>query len=105
MALGRGKSSQDDLIFPTWDGTLRSPNGLSQQWLGVVRQLGLQASFHSLRHTHASHLIAEGVDIMTISRRLGHASPSITLTVYGHLMPNTDARAASIMDVFLKSGE
>jgi integrase len=105
MALGRGKGGLDDLVFPRWNGTLRSPNALSQQWKVAVRKLGFRASFHSLRHTHASHLIARGVDVLTISRRLGHASPSITLNVYGHLMPSTDAKAASIMESFLKSGE
>jgi hypothetical protein len=40
---------------------------------------------------------------MTVSRRLGHAAPGITLGVYGHLLPNTDAKAASIMDGFLKA--
>jgi integrase len=105
IALGRGKLSPEDFIFPAWDGAMRSPNALSQQWLALMRKLGLQASFHSLRHTHASHLIAEGVDIMTISRRLGHAGPGITLGAYGHLLPNTDAKAASIMDGFLKARE
>jgi integrase len=54
---------------------------------------------HSLRHTHASMLIASGVDILTISRRLGHVSPTITLGVYGHLIHGGDDRAAAVMEV------
>jgi integrase len=54
-------------------------------------------TLHSLRHTHASQLIAAGLDVLTISRRLGHGQPAITLSVYGHLFSNTDARAAEIM--------
>jgi integrase len=80
------------------DGAVRSPNGLTKEWSVAVRALGLRATFHSLRHTHASHLIAEGLDVVTISRRLGHGSPAITLAVYAHLFPNTDARAAEIME-------
>jgi hypothetical protein len=38
------------------------------------------------------------MDILTISRRLGHGSPTITLDVYGHLFANTDHRAAQIID-------
>jgi integrase len=38
------------------------------------------------------------MDAVTISRRLGHASPTITLTVYGHLFSNTDDRAADIIE-------
>ena len=43
-------------------------------------------------------LIASGMDILTISRRLGHSSPTITLGVYGHLIHGTDDRAAQIME-------
>ena len=61
--------------------------------------IGMPAvTLHSLRHTHASMLIASGVDILTISRRLGHSSPTITLSVYGHLIHGTDDRAAQVMD-------
>ena len=38
------------------------------------------------------------MDILTISRRLGHASPSITLNVYGHLIAGNDDRAWQVMD-------
>ncbi|MFL4967441.1 MAG: hypothetical protein ACJ8EU_01840 [Xanthobacteraceae bacterium] len=48
--------------------------------------------------THASHLIAAGLDVFTVSRRPGHGSPTITLTVYGHLFANTDDRAAQIIE-------
>jgi hypothetical protein len=47
----------------------------------------------------ASQLIAAGIDVLTISRRLGHASPTITLNIYGHLFSNTDDRAAQVMEV------
>jgi integrase len=50
------------------------------------------------RHNHASSLIAAGVDVLTISRRLGHASPSITLDVYGNLFKNIDDRAAQVIE-------
>jgi integrase len=106
IALGRGKSLPDDLVFPTWDGATRSPNALTKEWSTLMEGLGLAATFHSLRHTHASQLIASGLDVITISRRLGHGSPSITLGVYGHLFPNTDDRAAEIMEAsFLKGRE
>jgi integrase len=98
MALGRGKASPEDLVFPTWDGKVRSPNALTKEWSVALAALGLSATFHSLRHSHASHLIASGLDVVTISRRLGHGSPAITLAVYAHLFPNTDAQAARIME-------
>ncbi|KRL87233.1 tyrosine-type recombinase/integrase [Lactobacillus kalixensis] len=42
--------------------------------------------FHSLRHTHASYLLASGIDVQTVSRRLGHANATITLKVYAHMI-------------------
>jgi integrase len=59
---------------------------------------GLKITLHALRHTHASMLIASGMDVVTLSRRLGHASPTVTLNVYGHLYSNTDDRAAEITE-------
>jgi integrase len=41
-----------------------------------------KATFHDLRHTFASLLIAQGADVVHVSRQLGHADPAITLRVY-----------------------
>ena len=65
-----------------------------------MSKAGINATLHSLRHTHASTLIASGLDVLTISRRLGHGSPSITLNVYGHLF-KPDDRAAAIIETAL----
>jgi integrase len=51
-----------------------------------------------LRHTHASQLIDQGVDIVTISKRLGHAKPDITLRVYAHLFKKDDSKAADAIN-------
>jgi hypothetical protein len=47
---------------------------------------------------HASQPIASGMDVLTISRRLGHGSTAITLTVYGHLIEGKDSQAADVME-------
>ena len=39
-----------------------------------------------------------GLDVVTVSRRIGHASAAITLDVYAHMLKNTDTRAAEIME-------
>jgi integrase len=98
LALGLGKAADGDLVFSTWDGKTRSPNALTKEWLVAMAAAGIDASFHSLRHSHASSLIAAGIDVLTISRRLGHASPTITLNTYGHLFANTDDRAAQVVE-------
>ena len=51
-----------------------------------------------MRHTHASALIRAGVDVLTVSRRLGHSSTSMTLDVYGHLMEGADAAAVKAIE-------
>jgi integrase len=78
---------------------LRSPNQISLKFRLALKSIGVtDATFHSLRHTHASALIAAGVDPLTIRRRLGHGSATITLSVYGHLMRGTDAKAAEMVE-------
>jgi hypothetical protein len=54
----------------------------------------LPGALYALRHSHASVLIRKGVDILTISRRLGHHKPNVTLDVYGHLISGADKAAA-----------
>ena len=58
-------------------------------------------TFHSLRHTHASALIAAGLDVMAVSKRLGHGSPTTTLSVYAHKFTSTDDKAAAAIDAAL----
>jgi len=95
-----GKMLDGGLVFPRWDGSPRSPNSVTKEWIRALRELKLPAvSLHALRHTHASQLIASGMDVLTISRRLGHGSPTITLGVYGHLFSNTDERAAQLVEM------
>ena len=61
----------------------------------VVRDRKLpRVMFHALRHSHASALIAARLDMVTISKRLGHSNPTGTLSVYSHLFTKIDTRAA-----------
>jgi integrase len=98
MALGLGRAPDDSLVFARWDGSTRSPHWLTQKFGQAMDTLKIECTLHGLRHTHVSQLIASGLDVLTISRRIGHASAAITLKVYGHLFANTDTRAAEIME-------
>src|SRR5215831_9493360 len=99
LAAGLGKAPDSAPVFATADGRHLSPNAITKAWPVVMAAIGMPAiTLHSLRHTHASMLIASGLDILTISRRLGHSSPTITLSVYGHLIHGGDDRAAQIMN-------
>ena len=58
----------------------------------------LPVRFHDLRHTYASMLIAQGENIKYIQNQLGHASPTITLNIYAHLMKDCNPEAASRLE-------
>ena len=60
---------------------------------------------HSLRHTHATLLIAEGVSIPTVSRRLGHSSIATTSKIYVHAIQSADEIASDIIDDKLNLGK
>ena len=99
LALGLGRDPEDGLVFRQPDGSPLGPNGLSCEWRRAVSILKLpKVTLHAWRHTHASQLIAAGMDVVTVSRRLGHASPTITLSVYSHLFHPTDGDAAAVFD-------
>jgi integrase len=101
LAIGLGRTPPDGLVFATWEGKPRQPDKLSVEFSTALERIGLpHVTLHSLRHTHASQLITSGMDILTVSRRLGHGSPAITLNVYGHLLRPED-RAADIMQAML----
>jgi integrase len=86
-------------VLAAFDGKPQLPSSISRLWASVMDKIGMpEITLHSLRHTHASMLIAAGMDILTISRRLGHASPTVTLNTYGHLIHGTDDQAAAIME-------
>jgi integrase len=53
---------------------------------------------------HVSALIAANVDVVQISRRIGHGSPAVTLRIYAHLFKSTDTAAAAAIEAALKSG-
>jgi integrase len=102
MQLGAGRLAEDTLLFATVEGEPLSPNAQSAAWADFADSIGLpDVTFHALRHTHASQLIDAGVDIVTISKRLGHAKPDITLRIYAHLFRNDDSKAAAAINAAL----
>jgi integrase len=99
LQLGMGKMPEDGLVLGRWNGAADPPNAVTDRWRRAMAKLGLPPiSLHALRHTHASQLIAAGLDVLTISRRLGHGSPTITLGVYAHWFRNKDEQAAQVVE-------
>ncbi len=91
-----------ELIFPSTIGTPMDNVGLRKSFKALIKQAGLpEIRFHDLRHTAASLMLNYGVPVIVVSRRLGHSKPSITLDVYGHLIPGMQEEAATLMDEIL----
>jgi integrase len=103
LQLGLGRLGATDLVFARWDGEPYRPDNLSRDWVRVARARGLpRVMFHALRHSHVSALIAAGLDPVSISRRIGHGNPAITLAVYAHLFRETDRAAAEAIDAVMR---
>jgi integrase len=99
MKLGIGKLPDDGLVFAHIDGKPLRPSTLSADWWELGRKLGYSGiRWHSLRHTHASMLIASGLDVVSVAKRLGHANATITLKVYAHMFRDVDTKAADIIN-------
>lgn len=58
--------------------------------------------FHELRHTQATILLANGVDVKTVQTRMGHANASVTLNWYGHAIPQKDREAADMLGCIIE---
>ena len=56
---------------------------------------------HGLRHTSATLLISQNVDVKTVSNRLGHAQTSTTIDIYSHALKKKDEQAADVLDDLL----
>ena len=93
-----------DLVFPD---TLGMPfNGvtlLRREFVPLLKRAGLpMMRFHDLRHTAATLMLLKGVHPKIVSEMLGHASVSITLDLYSHVLPNMQREAAETMDRLLR---
>lgn len=87
-------------VIGTVAGDYQSPNALSKQWahlsaaLNLTGAAGKRATFHDLRHTFASHAIAEKMDPASVAAILGHSSIKMTLDVY--TSPLEDSKQATV---------
>jgi integrase len=97
LSLGVGLSD-DDLVTAHEDGTVMAPIYISQRWDRLLKGTRLpRIRFHDLRHTHASHLLANGVHPKIASERLGHSKIGITLDLYSHVIPGMQEDAAAMV--------
>ena len=85
-----------DLVFPRPDGVPLHPDRVSDRFTELAAEIGLRrVRLHDLRHGQASLMLAAGVDIVVVSKRLGHSSVAITSDTYTHLLPGVGTEAAA----------
>ena len=84
----------DGYVFCQENGQPYEPRTYQDLFKRCVRQAGIaDTNFHACRHTFATRALEQGMDVVTLSRLLGHATPSITLDKYGHAL-NDHKRAS-----------
>ena len=101
LRLGAGYNDQD-LLFPKRDGRPWRPSQLTDSFGYLARRTGLPGIHpHSLRHSHATHLLKANVHPKIVSERLGHSKVGITLDLYSHLTPSMEQEAADVIEAAL----
>ena len=80
------------------NGSLYDPTKCAEWWRSYREAIGFPTlRMHELRHTQATMLLGNGVGVKDVQARLGHASSSLTLDIYGHAIPANDRAAADLM--------
>lgn len=104
ITYGNGKTEviYNDRVFTTDNGEPMNPDSVTD-WVHkfVVKNNLPKFSPHSLRHTNATLLIAHGMNIPTVSKRLGHSNVSTTTRIYTHAIQSADEKASEILSTKL----
>jgi integrase len=96
-AAGKGWH-ENNFFFPSADGTPMNRGNLQQRHFEkILKRAGLENSgitIHGLRHSFATLSLLAGVDVKTVSARLGHADVAFTLQTYAHVLEEMEEQAA-----------
>ncbi|MFE6704566.1 tyrosine-type recombinase/integrase [Bacillus thuringiensis] len=101
--LSQGEEYQDnDLVMCTPSGTPINPANVRRSLNALILKAAVpKIRFHDLRHTHATLLLAKGVNVKVISERLGHSNIKITLDTYSHVLPTMQEDAVNKIEEIL----
>lgn len=92
----------NDLVLPTRDGSPMIPRNFRKEFYNLTERLDLpKIRFHDTRHTHATLLIAQNVNVKLIAERLGHTDIETTLNTYSHVIPNMQKPISDKLDEIL----
>ncbi|MDM5188577.1 site-specific integrase [Bacillus sp. DX4.1] len=88
-----------DLVLPSKYGKPLDSRSIRRSFYNVTEKLELpKIRFHDLRHTHATLLIQQNVNVKLISERLGHSDIGTTLNTYSHVLPDMQRSVAEKLD-------
>jgi integrase len=92
----KGKASSE-FVF-VCDKTGGPIHKFQHAWLNALGRSGIpRCRFHDLRHTFASHLVAGGVDLVTVKELLGHSDITMT-SRYAHSAPENKRQAVAVLE-------
>jgi integrase len=104
-ALASGSPIGDQFVLPHFAATyVDPPNALSCRFARLCRRVGIDASPHRLRHSWATHLLAAGHDLKTVSTSLGHKTTALTNDVYRHTTDDDHRKTSEIGNRVLSFG-
>jgi len=93
-----------ELVFLNADARPLDPKYVDKHLKALCKEAGIaQVSFHKLRHTAATHMVAAGVPLALVKDQLGHSSITLTTGTYAHMVPAAQREAAEKLDLALKS--
>ncbi len=100
----RGLSSVTTYVFGRRDDLPFSASGLVDRAYRTWKRNGLvRTGLHECRHTFASLMVAAGVNIKALQTFMGHTSITVTIDLYGHMLPGSEDEAAALLDCYLLS--
>lgn len=87
-----------DFVVRTFSGGFVNQKNFAKEWYKLLEDSGLpKIRFHDLRHTHATLLLENGINIKAVSARLGHATSAITMDIYSHVTPKMEDGVAEAL--------
>lgn len=97
LAWGAAYDNAADLVFAREDGSAIHPERFSRWFAQHSGRSGLPAvRLHDVRHAYVTALLSAGVPLKVVSQRVGHASPTVTMTIYQHVLSGDDEAAAAV---------
>lgn len=95
----------DALVVTGADGRAITPDGFTWMFGYVLEKAGIaHGSLKSLRHTHATLLLKQGIQPKVVQERLGHSTIAITMDIYSHVMPTMQKEASETFERVLLQG-